>query len=287
MTNSAAEDASIDDAQPPLRRATHQSAETQRSALARFFGATPLSVEGQQWFSDALGEIAVGALLARLGPEWVVLHTIPSLDHVAGVGDGGRPAALAGAGDVYDIDHLVIGPGGVFTINTRNHSGQDIWVEGRTVIVDGNAFPHIRDSEHGVGRAERLLADVRNDTAVRGVLVIIDPRTLAIREMPRDLQVLPSSELLDWLDSQPVVLSPHEARRIADAARRAGTWWQGHGLVGAQSPSAGFDELRQRVDRARMLRELWVGTLTIVVIVTAAVLGCMTILRLLPALATH
>jgi hypothetical protein len=105
--------------------------------------------------------------------------------------------------------------------------------------------------------------------------------------MPRDLQVLASSDLLDWLDGQPVVLEPDEARRIADAARQAGTWWQGHGLVGAQSPSAGFDELRQRVDRARTLRELWVGTLTVVVIVTAAVLGCMTILRLLPTLAGH
>jgi hypothetical protein len=284
MTSGAAEDASRD-AQPPLRRATHQSAETHRSALARFFGATPLSVEGQQWFSDALGEIAVGALLSRLGPEWVVLHTLPSADHV--VGDSGRRVTPAGGDEVNDIDHLVIGPAGVFTINTRNHSGQDIWVEGRTVIVAGNAFPHIRDSEHGVGRAERLLADVRDDTAVRGVLVIIEPRTLAIREMPRDLHVLVSTDLLDWLDSQPVVLTPDEAGRIADAARQAGTWWHGHDLVGAQSPSAGFDELRQRVDRARTLRELWVGTLTVVVIVTAAVLGCMTILRLLPALAAH
>jgi hypothetical protein len=286
MTNSAAEDASAEDTQPPLRRATYQSAETHRSALARFFGATPLSVEGQQWFSDALGEIAVGALLARLGPEWVVLHTLPSSEHV--VGDGARRASSAGAADIKDIDHLVIGPAGVFTINTRNHSGQDIWVEGRSVIVAGSSFPHIRDSEHGVGRAERLLEDVRGGAAmVRGVLVIIEPRTMTIREMPRDLQVLASSELLDWLGTQPVVLGPDEVERIADAAKQAGVWWQGHGLVGAQSPLAGFEELRQKVDRARMLRGVWVGTLTIVVIVTAAALGGLTILKLLPELAAH
>ncbi|MCU1506159.1 MAG: hypothetical protein QOG18_397 [Microbacteriaceae bacterium] len=286
MTSSAAGDASRDDAGPRLRRATHQSAETQRSALARFFGATPLSVDGQQWFSDALGEITVGALLSRLGPEWVVLHTLPSAELF--VADSGRRADQAGTGEINDIDHLVIGPAGVFTINTRNHAGQDIWVEGRTVIVAGNPFPHIRDSEHGVGRAERLLADVRGDTTVvRGVLVIIEPRTLAIRDMPRDLQVLASADLLDWLADQPVVLAPDEARRIADAAKKAGTWWQGHDLVGAQSPLAGFDDLRRRVDRARMLRELWVGTFTIVVIVTAAALGAMTIMNLLPAMAAH
>jgi hypothetical protein len=284
MTSSAAEDASRDETRPPTRRTTHQSAEAHRSALARFFGATPLSVEGQQWFSDALGEIAVGALLSRLGSEWVVLHTLPSADRV--VGDGGRRANPAGAADIADIDHLVIGPAGVFTINTRNHSGQDIWVEGRTVIVAGSAYPHIRDSEHGVGRAERLLADAWGDTtAVRGVLVIIEPRTMTIREMPRDLQVLASSELLDWLDDQPVMLGPDEVERIADAAKQAGTWWQGHGLVGAQSPLAGFEDLRQKVDCARTLRELWVATLTIAVIVTAAALGCLTILKLLPTLA--
>jgi hypothetical protein len=286
MTSSVAEGASRDDAQRPLRRATHQSAETHRSALARFFGATPLSVEGQQWFSDALGEIAVGALLSRLGPEWVVLHTLPSAEHL--VGDSHRRAAVAGAGEVGDIDHLVIGPTGVFTINTRNHSGQDIWVEDRTVIVAGNAFPHIRNSEHGVGRVERLLAQVQDrSTVVRGVLVIIEPRTLAIREMPRDLQVLASSDLLEWLKNQPVVLKPDDTQRVADAARQAGTWWQGYDLIGEQSPVAGFDELRKKVDRARMLRELWVGTLTIAVIVTAAALGAMTILNLLPTLTAH
>jgi hypothetical protein len=36
-----------------------------------------------------------------------------------------------------------------------------------------------------------------------------------------------------------------------------------------------------------MLRELWVGTFTIVVIVTAAALGAMTIMNLLPAMAAH
>ncbi|MBG6212216.1 hypothetical protein RCH23_000129 [Cryobacterium sp. CAN_C3] len=45
-------------------------------------------------------------MLSKLGPEWTVLHAVP-------VGSGSS-----------DIDHVVIGPAGVFTINTKNHTGK-------------------------------------------------------------------------------------------------------------------------------------------------------------------
>ena len=33
-----------------------------------------------------------------------------------------------------DIDHLAIGPGGVFTINAKHHAGAKIWVGGDTFL---------------------------------------------------------------------------------------------------------------------------------------------------------
>ncbi len=72
-----------------------------RTILGRFFGSSRLGPGSWPWNQGAEGELAVASCLARLGPEWTVLHSIP-------VGNG-----------TSDIDHVVIGPGGVFTINTK------------------------------------------------------------------------------------------------------------------------------------------------------------------------
>src|ERR1700712_2043767 len=47
------------------------------SLLGRFFGADPLTQDNHPWYKGALGEIAVGGVLARLGTEWMVLHAVP------------------------------------------------------------------------------------------------------------------------------------------------------------------------------------------------------------------
>jgi hypothetical protein len=61
----------------------------------------------------------VGARLDRLPDGWCVLNAIP-------VGDRGA-----------DIDHLVIGPGGVFTLNTKHHPKGKVWVAENALLVNG------------------------------------------------------------------------------------------------------------------------------------------------------
>ena len=81
-----------------------------RSALSRMFGRSPLTAAATSWYQGAKGEIAVGRLLTNLPPEWTVLHALP-------VGTRGS-----------DIDHIGVGPGGVFTINTKHHKDKKVWV---------------------------------------------------------------------------------------------------------------------------------------------------------------
>jgi hypothetical protein len=46
-----------------------------------------------------------------------------------------------------DIDHLVIGPPGVFTINTKHHRDARIWVGGNMVKVNNFKQPdYLRNS---------------------------------------------------------------------------------------------------------------------------------------------
>ena len=111
-----------------------------RSPVARALGVSPLDEERAAWYRGALGEAAVGRLLEKLPEGWTVLHAVP-----VGKGDS-------------DIDHVVIGPGGVFTINTKNHAGQQAWVPGRTLLVNGQKQPHLRNAGHEAQRASRLLS---------------------------------------------------------------------------------------------------------------------------------
>jgi hypothetical protein len=55
-----------------------------------------------RWARGARGERRVGAILEGLGPDWHVLHDVS-------LGRG-------------NIDHVLIGPGGTFTIETKRSS---------------------------------------------------------------------------------------------------------------------------------------------------------------------
>ncbi|MFJ7960771.1 nuclease-related domain-containing protein [Streptomyces sp. NPDC096319] len=75
------------------------------------------------WYTGLDGEQRVGRELARLAPlGWRVLHGIEK-------SNGG------------DIDHLLIGPGGVFSINTKTHRGASVWVGDTMAKVNGGK-PH-------------------------------------------------------------------------------------------------------------------------------------------------
>ncbi len=77
------------------------------------------SSEWDSWYTGLEGERRVGRELARLSPlGWRVLHGIEK-------SNGG------------DIDHLLIGPGGVFNINTKAHRGASVWVGDTMARVNG------------------------------------------------------------------------------------------------------------------------------------------------------
>ncbi|WP_220038098.1 nuclease-related domain-containing protein [Curtobacterium sp. MCBD17_032] len=123
-----------------------QSQAPPRSGWQRFWGRDPLRQEARSWFKGVLGERRVAAELARLGSAFTVLHAVP-------VGKG-----------TTDIDHVVIGPTGVFTINTKNHSGQRVWVAGTTFMVAGRKTRNTHAARAEEERATlMLLAPRRNE----------------------------------------------------------------------------------------------------------------------------
>jgi len=220
-----------------------------RSTLQRIFGVNPLTPESSPWYKGALGEIAVGRILANLGPEWLVLHAVP-------VGTGSS-----------DIDHVLVGPAGAFTVNTKNHSGQPVWVAGRTLMVAGTKTRHLYNAAHEAARASKLLtAAARYPVKVTGVVVIVDPKSLTIKARPEQVGVVTEAQLLRWLQGFRPVLSREEVASISAAAVQPGTWHRRPAPQGDQlGLERSFDALRHLVDQARRRRAAWVLSVPAVV----------------------
>lgn len=177
--------------------------------VARVLG---VHTDERAWRIGADGEEKVAARLAKLAkadPRWRFLHAIP-------VGERGS-----------DIDHLVIGPGGVFTLNAKHHPGAKLWIAGNTFLVNGQRQPYIRNSRHEASRAARLLgAAARVAVEATGVVVPVGAAAVDIREAPRDVAVVNRMALVKWLTSQPEVLDPDVVDKLFGVARLPTTWHQ-------------------------------------------------------------
>lgn len=161
------------------------------------------------WQKGAVGEEGVAVQLWRLSRpgNWRYVHSVP-------VGDRGS-----------DIDHVLVGPPGVFTINTKAHREANVWVGGDTVMVNGRKHPYVRNSRHEAARASRLLtAALGWRVPVRGVIVFVDPRNFTIRDEPVDVAVTTRYGLNRWARSLPTVLSDQHVDAIFDRVRRSTTW---------------------------------------------------------------
>lgn len=178
-----------------------------RSLLARVLG---VHTDERAWRIGADGEQKVAAQLAKLAAKdgrWQSLHALP-------VGDRGS-----------DIDHLVIGPGGVFSLNAKHHPGSKIWVGGNTLMVNGRRLPYVRNARFEAQRASRLLSETCGfPVFVRGVVVPVGADDVTIKTPPKDVSVVNRMQLVRWLRSQPDLLTADQTRTIFAAARRSTTW---------------------------------------------------------------
>jgi hypothetical protein len=94
---------------------------------ARAFG---VKTEERAWRVGAKGEEKVAHELDKLGASWHVLHAVE-------VGDRGS-----------DIDHVLIGPPGVITVNTKRHPDGKAWIGERSILVNGHRTDYLRNSRH-------------------------------------------------------------------------------------------------------------------------------------------
>ena len=56
-----------------------------------------------------------------------------------------------------DVDHLLIGPGGIFSINAKFHEGKKVWLSEHAIWVGGKATHHLRDARSEATKVKELL----------------------------------------------------------------------------------------------------------------------------------
>lgn len=214
-----------------------QASAAPRSAAARFFGRSPLTLESQSWYLGAIGELEGGRVLDQLGDQWLVIHAVP-------VGTAGS-----------DIDHLVIGPGGVFTINSKYHEGMKIWVGSRLLMVNGQRTDHLRNATFEARRVTKLLTRATGlPVAATPIVAIVAARSITIRERPTEVVVLASNELVRWIERRPKQLADDQLSQLVAAALNPQTWGN-PALPSADLVS--FAALRASVISARRRRQAW------------------------------
>lgn len=173
-----------------------------RTALARVLN---VHTDERAWRRGAEGEEEVARRLRNLPEPWLVLHDLA-------IGDRGA-----------NVDHLAIGPGGVFSMNTKN-LWANVWVGGDTVLCNGHRQPYVRNARHEATRVSRVLGTaVGAPVAVCGVVVVIAPE-LTVKEQPRDVTVVAMREVRRWLERRPPLLSTEQVRALERAARDPRTW---------------------------------------------------------------
>jgi hypothetical protein len=169
-----------------------------RTFLARLLGVraddrTRMTTERSGWW------------LGHLPEGWFVFHDVP-------VGHRGA-----------NIDHVVIGPAGVFTVNTRYLFGE-IVVYQRSITHEGVKTDYLSKATAEAGRAARLLTTAIGRTVqVRGILAILADEWTIVEEPP-DVIVRGPRGAKNLMLKQPPVLRPSDVIVLAAAASKPDTW---------------------------------------------------------------
>jgi hypothetical protein len=173
-----------------------------RTLLARLLR---VHTDERAWRMGANGERVTGWWLGRLPEGWFVFHDVP-------VGTRGA-----------NIDHVVIGPGGVFTINTKNLTGA-IRVNPRTLTHNGHRTNFLPKASAEALRAGTLLsAAIGRPVDVRGILAILADEW-TVKRLPTDVYVGGPRSAKHWMLQQPPILRSSDVMVLAAAASKPGTW---------------------------------------------------------------
>ena len=183
-----------------------------------FFVIARVSPPGwiENWRDGVWGEQSTAKALRPLEERgWVVLHDLPT--------------------ERGNVDHIVIGPGGVFLLDSKRPGGV-VEVGATGVRVRRHECADLGYAHPGAGplraSAAQTSAWVRERTRLS---VWVEPVMVVWSEFPQRVvdapgwHVVHGDELLGWLMARPTAIAPERVVRVATAVRAA---WESGVVVG-------------------------------------------------------
>jgi hypothetical protein len=153
------------------------------------------------WRRGAIGECRTARLLSALERRgWAVLHD------------------LAIPGTQANIDHLVIGPGGVVVIDTKQYRGR-LWLDSYGLLWHGRQLlvAALRKVRWEVDQADEILGDA--DVQVVAIMAVHGAKVPWGRLTADGVVVAPARQVPDLLQALPAILGPERVAWLADRAR--------------------------------------------------------------------
>ena len=217
-----------------------------RGRVARLLGVSPLHPDAVDLFEGALGQLETGRQLATLNARYTVLHSLPLGDTEGSdsVTTSAGGATATGFTSATDIGHLVIGPAGVFCLNSTREvtatSVTTVQLEARRVSK------HLSRALQRVIPVTALLVSVGDVGGARGANV----KGASTVGSPAGVKVVPSRSLSRWFSARGPVLTTAELATLALAAEQPGTWRSPTSALQQSVPVDEFRELKSAVDAA-------------------------------------
>ena len=160
----------------------------------------------RSWRRGAEGEEAVARRLERLPNPWAVVHDLT-------VGSRGA-----------NLDHLVLGPAGIFVLNTKNLTGR-LTVYEHCVLQNGHKTAFVPAALREARTVQdRLSAALGRAVHVWSVLVVLGAE-ITIKKPLANLTLLRDHDLRGWFERLPTgVFSEGDVLRLERLARDPDTW---------------------------------------------------------------
>jgi hypothetical protein len=149
------------------------------------------------------------ARLERLAAEgWQVVHDVPL----------GRQGSL--------VAHLLLGPGGIFTVAEHKLQGRHVRLDGRVIEIDGESVSYLRDARLEAHRTHALLVAAGcASITVRSIVVIQGELEVVGRQDPlAPTLVVPRHVVPAVFRAMPATLAPERVGALAHVARQRATW---------------------------------------------------------------
>jgi hypothetical protein len=190
---------------------------TAQRLLERLFDAR---TEDRSWRRGAEGEERVAAYLASLDERWTVIHDLTI----------GRKGA--------NLDHLVIGPSGVFVLNTKNLTGR-LTVYEHAILQNGHKTDFVPAALREARTVQKRLSDAAGRQVRAWSVLVVMGCEIDVKKPLANLTLVRARSLPRWLDKLPGrALSPGDVLELERLARTPGTWLPGSSKARPAAPTS-------------------------------------------------